>query len=238
MQGGGTQGHHALQDALDNHNKHKLRHTRVDRTSEVIVLVETKEQSVTVAHPVHAGRFRFFGRLEVDNILECIDVYRRFVGIRYFCIAKTGLVFRVVGVRAVVGFAPLLFGSPRAAIQREIETTRQEGSHHTLMTSWSAPKLREIGLKTDEAKSSNSREWKTEWEHETFQHKENLVVLGTQATERNSMTVDDSDMSLAKGRLNKAILLAEQVEKIKGLKMDTTKTGALWLITSTLTPGE
>ena len=37
---------------------------------------------------------------------------------------------------------------------------------------------------------------------------------------------------MAKERLNEAILLAEHVKKIKGLKTDTRKTEALWLITS------
>ena len=33
--------------------------------------------------------------------------------------------------------------------------------------------LKQIGLNTDEAKSRYSREWRTEWEHETLQHKAN-----------------------------------------------------------------
>ena len=75
--------------------------------------------------------------------------------------------------------------------------------------------LKEIGPETDEAKSHDSREWRTE--HETFQHKENLVVLEIEATDRNSM-MDDSDTTTAKRRMNEAILL---VEKINDLKMDT-----------------
>ena len=37
-----------------------------------------------------------------------------------------------------------------------------------------------------------------EWDHETLLHKKNRVVFGIQATERNSMMVDDSDTSMAK----------------------------------------
>ena len=44
--------------------------------------------------------------------------------------------------------------------------------------------------------------------------------------------LDDGDTTMAKERLNEAILFAEHVEKIKGLKTDTRKTEALWLITS------
>ena len=62
--------------------------------------------------------------------------------------------------------------------------------------------LKETGPKSDEAKSHYSREWRTEWALETLQHTENLVVLGTGATERNSMMVDDSDTSMAKKRQN------------------------------------
>ena len=68
-----------------------------------------------------------------------------------------------------------------------------------------------------------------EWEHETLQRKENLVVPGTEATERNLMTMDDIDTSMAKGRLNGAILLAEHVEKIKGHKMDRSNKETLRL---------
>ena len=81
--------------------------------------------------------------------------------------------------------------------------------------------LKEIGPETDEAKSHDSREWRTE--HVTLQHKENLVVLEIEATDRNSMMVDDSDTTTAKRRMNEAILF---VEKINDLKMDTRKAEA------------
>ena len=53
--------------------------------------------------------------------------------------------------------------------------------------------------------------------------------------------VDESNTTMAKGRLNEAVQLAEHVEKINGLKVDTRKTEVLCLITSrklwTLRPG-
>ena len=52
-------------------------------------------------------------------------------------------------------------------------------------------------------------------------------MLGTEATERNSTMVDDSDTSMATGRLNETVLQAEQVEKIDGLEIDTRKTDAM-----------
>ena len=92
-------------------------------------------------------------------------------------------------------------------------STKQADANAAWEKTVTAPK--EFGLKTDEAKSHCSREWRTEWEHETLQHKENLVVLGTVATERNPKMVDESDTTMAEERLNEAIQLAEHVEKIK-----------------------
>ena len=45
------------------------------------------------------------------------------------------------------------------------------------------------------------------------------------------MMVNESDATVAKGRLSEAILLVEYVEKINGVKMDTRKIEALWLMT-------
>ena len=44
------------------------------------------------------------------------------------------------------------------------------------------------------------------------------------------MVANESDTTMAKVRLRGTIPLAEHVEKINGLKMDTRETGALWLI--------
>ena len=81
-------------------------------------------------------------------------------------------------------------------------------------------------MKTDEAKSHNSREL------EKRMGTRDLVVLGTKATERNSMMVDESDTTMAKGKLNEATFLAEHVEKMNGSRWTTRKTAAPWLITS------
>ena len=76
--------------------------------------------------------------------------------------------------------------------------------------------LREIGLKTDEAKSHYS-------------------------STKEKLATDESDTRISKGRLIEAILLPEHVEKINILKLDTGKTEGPWLITSksvaSLTPG-
>ena len=72
--------------------------------------------------------------------------------------------------------------------------------------------LREICLAIDEAKSHNPREWRTTWEQTTLHHQEDLVVLGTEATERRSVMVvgeSDATMSMEEKKLNEAILLAE-----------------------------
>ena len=64
--------------------------------------------------------------------------------------------------------------------------------------------LEEIGLKTDEAKSHCSGEWRTERGHETLQHKGNLVVLETESTELDDG--DERDTTMAKERLHGCIL--------------------------------
>ena len=53
-------------------------------------------------------------------------------------------------------------------------------AHATATWDETVAALKEIGLKTDEAKSHDSREWRTEWARETLHHRENSVVLGTE----------------------------------------------------------
>ena len=59
-----------------------------------------------------------------------------------------------------------------------------------------------------------------------------IVVLGTEATEWNSMAADEQDASLAQKRLNEASEFAGHVEAVAQLHLDSRKSEALWLMTS------
>ena len=69
------------------------------------------------------------------------------------------------------------------------------------------------------------------WSHKTLAFKEN-VVLGTEATEWNSMAADEQDASLAQKRLNEASEFAGHVQTVPQLHLDSRKSEALWLMTS------
>ena len=62
--------------------------------------------------------------------------------------------------------------------------------------------------------------------------KKEIVVLGTEATEWNSMAADEQDASLAQKRLNEASEFAGHVEAVAQLHLDSRKSEALWLMTS------
>ena len=64
-----------------------------------------------------------------------------------------------------------------------------------------------------------------------WNHKE-IAVLGTQATEWNSMAADEQDASVAQKRLNEASEFAGHVEAVAQLHLDSRKSEALWLMTS------
>ena len=68
----------------------------------------------------------------------------------------------------------------------------------------SVESLKEVGFEIDQSKSSYTGRERTEWEHRVLSLKENIVVLGTEATEWNSKTADEEDASLARGRLEEA----------------------------------
>ena len=57
--------------------------------------------------------------------------------------------------------------------------------------------LKEIGLEIDQSKSCCTRQEKTEWNHKTFSFQDKILMLGTEATERNSTAADEDDASLA-----------------------------------------
>ena len=58
------------------------------------------------------------------------------------------------------------------------------------------------------------------------------MVLGTGATEWNSMAADEQDASLAQKRLNEASQFAGHVESVAQLHLDSRKSEVLWLMTS------
>ena len=58
------------------------------------------------------------------------------------------------------------------------------------------------------------------------------MVLGTEATEKNSTVADEFDSTLAQKRLDDATELASHVEAISQMHLDERKSEALWLMTS------
>ena len=92
--------------------------------------------------------------------------------------------------------------------------------------------LAEIGLDIDQSKSCFSSKVKTGWNHKTSAFKKEIVALGTEATEWNSMAADEEDASLAQKRLNEASEFAGHVEAVAQLHLDSRKSEALWLMTS------
>ena len=82
--------------------------------------------------------------------------------------------------------------------------------------------LKEIGLKTHEAASCHSREDGELHGQMRHSNKERTKLSLAHRRRRGN----------SKGKLNEAILLAEHAETINGLKMDSRKTEARWLITS------
>ena len=92
--------------------------------------------------------------------------------------------------------------------------------------------LSEIGLEIDQAKSCYTSSEETRWKHKTLKFKKEIVVLGTEATEWNSMVADEMDSSLAQKRLDEATEFAGHIEAVTQMHLDTRKTEALWLMTS------
>ena len=62
--------------------------------------------------------------------------------------------------------------------------------------------------------------------------KKEIVVLGAEATEWNSMAADEQHASLAQKRLNEASEFADHVEAVAQLHLDARKSEAVWLVTS------
>ena len=92
--------------------------------------------------------------------------------------------------------------------------------------------LGEIGLEIDQSKSCYTSKAKTGWNHKTLAFKKEIVILGTEATEWNSMAADEQDASLAQKRMNEASEFAGHVEAVAQLHLDSRKSEALWLMTS------
>ena len=80
--------------------------------------------------------------------------------------------------------------------------------------------MKHFGFKTDEAKSH--------WRMENRMGTRDVPAQGELVSSGNR----GRDTSMAKGKLNDVILLAEHVETINGFKMDTRKIESPWLITS------
>ena len=57
--------------------------------------------------------------------------------------------------------------------------------------------LGDIGLEIDQSKSCYTRKGKTSWIHKTLKFKNEIVVLGTETTEKNSTIADEMDPTLA-----------------------------------------
>ena len=92
--------------------------------------------------------------------------------------------------------------------------------------------LGEIGLEIDQNKSCYTRKGETRWRHKTLKFKKEIVVLGTETTEKNAAAADEMNPSLAQKRLDDAAELAEHVEAVTRMHLDERKSEALWLMTS------
>ena len=92
--------------------------------------------------------------------------------------------------------------------------------------------LGDIGLEIDQNKSCYTRKGETRWKHKTLKFNKEIVVLGTEATEKNSTVADEFDPTLAQKRLDDATELAGHVEAISQMHLDERKSEALWLMTS------
>ena len=92
--------------------------------------------------------------------------------------------------------------------------------------------LGDIGLEIDQNKSCYTRKGETRWRHKTLKFKKEIVVLGIETTEKNSMVADEMNPSLAQKRLDDAIELASHVEAVTQMHLDERKSEALWLLTS------
>ena len=82
--------------------------------------------------------------------------------------------------------------------------------------------LGEVGLEIDLSKSCSSTKATTGWNHTTLAFKKEIVVLGTETTEWNSMAADEQHASLAQQRLNEASEFAGHVEAVAQLHLDST----------------
>ena len=92
--------------------------------------------------------------------------------------------------------------------------------------------LGEIGLEINQSKSCYTTKATMGWSHKTLAFKKEIVVLGIEATEWNSMAADEQDTSLAQKRLNEASEFAGHIEAVAQLHLDSRKSEALWLMTS------
>ena len=90
--------------------------------------------------------------------------------------------------------------------------------------------LGEIGLEIDQSKSCLLTKVTMGRSHKTLAFKKEIVVLGTKATEWNSMAADEEVASLAQKRLNEASEFAGHVEAVAQLHLDSRKSEALWLL--------
>ena len=86
--------------------------------------------------------------------------------------------------------------------------------------------LGETGLEIDQSMSCYSTKATTGWNHKTLAFLTEIVVLGTETTEWNSMAADEQDASLAQKRLTEASEFAGHFEAV------ARKSEGLWLMTS------
>ena len=89
-----------------------------------------------------------------------------------------------------------------------------------------------MGLEIDQSKSCYTTNATMGWSQKTLAFKKEIVVLGSKATEWNSMAADEQDASLAQKRLNEASEFAGHVEAVAQLHLDSRKSEVLWHMTS------
>ena len=111
-------------------------------------------------------------------------------------------------------------------------TVSSEGEKADYVWDETTGALGEIGLEIDQSKSCYTTKATMGWSHKTLAFKKEIVVLGTETTEWNSMAADEQDASLAQERLNEASEFARRVEAVTQLHLDSRKSEALWLMTS------
>ena len=89
---------------------------------------------------------------------------------------------------------------------------RSDGDEADRLWDETTSALGEIGLEINQPKSCYTSKVRTGWNHKTLAFKKDIVVLGTEAMEWDSMAADEEDASLAQKRLDEASEFTGHVE--------------------------